>query len=391
MSVFFSADYVLPVSGEAVRDGVVEVSDDGKVIGVFSADDPRLVGQSISKHRGIITPGFVNMHCHLELSHLKGAIPKKTGLIDFIQHVIRYRDAEESQIRQAMADADREMYKNGIVAVGDHANTAVSAEVKRNSPIHYHTFVEALAFEPELAEQKMTEATAVAEQFDRASVSITPHAPYSVSKDLLRLVLDDARRRKKPLSIHNQECEEENRFFRYKSGQFLDFYEQLGKDTSCFKAQARNSLQTLLPHVSPGTPILLVHNTYTSSKDIFFVERQGRDVTWCFCPKANLYIEATLPKLNSFLQYAHSITLGTDSLASNEGLCILSELKTLHRHFPELALTETIKWITINGARFLGIDHTFGSLDKGKRPGLNLLTHNDGLTLTPESGVVRLI
>ncbi len=83
------------------------------------------------------------------------------------------------------------------------------------------------------------------------------------------------------------------------------------------------------------------------------------------------------------MAYRHKITLGTDSLASNDRLCILSELKTLHQHFPELLFSETIKWATLNGALFLGIAGKYGSLEIGKAPGLNLLTDTDGLTITP--------
>jgi len=391
MNAFFSADYVLPVTGDAVKNGVVELTDDGIVVAVYASDHPRLSGQAVNKYKGIITPGFVNSHCHLELSHLKGAIPKGTGLVPFLQQVISLRTAEERRIQKAMADADKQLYNNGIVAVGDHANTGISAGIKSASRIHYHTFVEVLGFEPQLAEQKLAEAISIAQLFGSMSTSITAHAPYSVSKELFKLLNEEALRRKMPLSVHNQESEDENRLFRYKNGQFLDFYRALGKDIADFKAQARNSLQTFMPYLSPATPVLLVHNTYTSSKDIFFVERQGRDVTWCFCPNANRYIEGTLPKIKNFIHYRHKITLGTDSLASNDRLCILSELKTIHQHFPEFALTETIKWATINGAQFLGIAETYGSLEKGKTPGLNLLTHTNGLAITPESTVMRLV
>src|SRR5690606_6368386 len=144
-------------------------------------------------------------------------------------------------------------------------------------------------------------------------------------------------------------------------------------------------------YLSADTPVLLVHNTFTTAKDIFFIERQGRNVTWCFCPNANLYIEDELPKATHFVQYGHPITVGTDSLASNDRLCVLSELKTILRHFPEFALTETIRWATINGARFLGIADTFGSLERGKTPGINLLTHTRGLALTADTEVVRLV
>lgn len=391
MNTFYSADYVLPVTGGALKNGVVEVTDQDMVCAVYASDSPSLAGQPIKRHSGIITPGFINSHCHLELSHLAGVIPKLTGLVPFLQRVIALRTADHQQIHDAMEHTDQQLYDRGVVAVGDHANTALSAAVKAQSKIHYHTFVEVIGFETELASQKIAEATTIVSQFPENKVSITGHAPYSVSKDLFKQISEIAVRQKVPLSIHNQESEEENRLFRYKNGRFLDFYAALGRDITDFKAQARNSIQTLMPYLSPENSVMLVHNTYTSTKDIFFVERQGRKVTWCFCPNANLYIEGNLPKVSNFTQYRHNVTLGTDSLASNDKLCILSELKTIHTHFPGLPLTETIKWATINGARLLNIDETYGSLEPGKTPGLNLLTNTDGLTLTRETDIVRLI
>ncbi len=391
MNTYLSATYVLPITGKAIKDGVVEVADDGTIHGVYPPNSDLISGKPIRNHAGIITPGFVNTHCHLELSHMKGVIPKETGLIPFLQQVIAHRLIDESEIVSAMQVADKQLYDNGVVAVGDHANTGVSAAVKKNSKLHYHTFVEVLGFEPDLAGSKLAEARVIASRFDKGSSSITAHAPYSVSKELMRLIDEEAGRQGMPLSIHNQESEAENRLFRYKEGPFLDFYNGLGKDITDFKAQARNSLHTFMPYLSSDTPVLLVHNTYTAAKDIFFIERQGRKVTWCFCPNANLYIEGMLPKLRHFIQYRHAITLGTDSLASNDRLCILAELKTIHQHFPELSLTDTIQWATINGARFLGIDDAFGSLERGKTPGVNLLTKTRGLALTPDTEVVRLV
>ena len=389
MSTFFSANYILPANGPAIKDGVVEMEDDGTIGGVYPAG--AITGKPVQRHKGIITPGFVNAHCHLELSHMKGVIGRGTGLVSFLHQVMMQRAADETAITAAMQAADKQLYDNGIVAVGDHANTGISAPVKANSKLYYHTFVEVLGFEPHLAEGKFADALSVAAEFAGTAASITAHAPYSVSKELFKLIDGEARKHGASLSIHNQETEAENRFFRYKEGAFLDFYASLGKDISDFRAQARNSLHTYMPYLSVETPVLLVHNTFTAAKDIFFVERQGRNVTWCFCPGANLYIEETLPKVQHFIQYGYAITLGTDSLASNDRLCILTELKTIHQHFPELALTDTIQWATINGARFLGVDDRFGSLETGKTPGLNLLTHTRGLALTSDTEVVRLM
>jgi cytosine/adenosine deaminase-related metal-dependent hydrolase len=97
-----------------------------------------------------------------------------------------------------------------------------------------------------------------------------------------------------------------------------------------------------------------------------------------------------LPKVEMFLLDDLNITLGTDSLASNDELSVLSELKTLHANFPALTLTKTIAWATLNGAKFLGIDDRFGSIEKGKKPGLNLITNVERLELTTNSKVKKI-
>src|SRR5690606_338920 len=224
MNSFFSATYVLPATGKAIKDGIVEVTADGTIEGVYAPDSTIVSGKRIQNHAGIITPGFVNTHCHLELSHMKGVIPRHTGLIPFLQQVVAHRPADVAGIAKAMRAADKQLYDNGVVAVGDHANTCTSASVAKGSKLHYHTYVEVLGFEPEVARDKRDEARAVARQFDKETTSVTAHAPYSVSKELFKLIDGEARGRRMPLSIHNQESEAENQLFRYKEGPFLDFY-----------------------------------------------------------------------------------------------------------------------------------------------------------------------
>jgi len=388
---YYSADYILPVSDHPIKEGVVGVEEDGRITGIYEQNAKEVLDKPITKYKGVITPGFINSHCHLELSHLQGKFPKGTGLIPFIESVIRSRIAPDEEVEAAMQQADRDMLANGIVAVGDIVNKSISKTVKQKSPIYYHTYVEVLSFEPEKAKEAFEAGIECCKTFDFQRSSITPHAPYSVSKEIYRFLKTIPKPERNLLSIHNQETEEENKFFRYKTGGFVDFYKKLNRDISFFKAQARDSIQTIVPLLPKKQPVLFVHNTYTSMKDIFFVDRFGGDVTWCLCPNANLYIENRLPKIDLFLEQDHPITLGTDSLASNDKLCILSELITLHEHFSYLHLTETIKWATINGARYLGIDEQYGSIERGKRPGLNLIEHTEGLQLTKRSTVKPLI
>lgn len=391
MSHFFTADFIIPVDGVPIVNGVVETDENGVILALHKDKHKIADPNKVKRHKGVIVPGFVNAHCHLELSGLLGKIPRSTGLVEFLKAVIALRKEEDKDSEQAMVDADQQMLSNGIVAVGDHANTAISQPIKEKSQIYYHTFLENIGFDPALAEKQLKEGQEVQKQFGDLPTSLTPHAPYSVSRELLRLITRAEQESDLPISIHNQESQAENEFFRYKTGAFVAFYEWLDRDISYFKSHSKSSLQSIIPFLPKNRPVQLVHNTFTSSKDASYVHRVNRHVYWCLCPSANLYIEGTLPKLFNILYIDQPLTIGTDSLASNDRLCILSELKVLHAQYPDLKLPDMIKWATWNGAELLGITQRYGSIAPGKQPGLNLLQHTDGLSLTPETTVKRLI
>jgi cytosine/adenosine deaminase-related metal-dependent hydrolase len=386
----FRADYVFPIYADPIKNGIVTVDDQGKIIAVTDSNKPP--SGHVQQVSGIICPGFVNTHCHTELSHLKDKVKPKGGLVNFIKDIQSLRNADQQEVLDAIAKADQEMYDNGIVAVGDISNTNNSVAMKKQSKLYYHTFVETFGFLPEKATEVFEKALALLNEFKPGSCSVTPHAPYSVSKELFKLIKKHSDNNDENLlSIHNQECEDENKFYRYKLGAFLELYEHFGMDISYFKPQARNSVQSIIPLLSNKQKVLLVHNTCTNLKDIYFIKRFDRKINWCFCPNANLYIEGRLPKIDLFVDQGFNITLGTDSLASNSKLCILSEMRAIQQKFPSISLPRLVEWGTRNGAEYLGIDDEKGTLEAGKTPGLNLISGLDGFKITPETKVKKLI
>lgn len=388
---YLSADYIFPVSSEPIKDGIVVINESGEVIDVLNSKQGLRISEKIEFYQGIIVPGFVNSHCHLELSHMHDKIQKGAGLISFISAIISQRSVDEDQVLAAMKTYDELMFANGIVAVGDISNNKLSKSVKQNSNIYYHTFIELLGFDPLRAETVFQKALDLKAEFAPLSASFAPHAPYSVSAKLFSILNKYAEDHDNLFSMHNQECESENQFFLHKSGAFIDFYKMLNIDLSFFEAQSKTSLQALLPLFPVNQKIVLVHNTFTNLEDIAAVKHSKKNITWCLCPNANLYIEQRLPDLALLLNSELNITVGTDSLASNDKLCILSELKTIKEHFYELPSSQIIRWATLNGAHFLGIDSKFGSIEKGKTPGLNLILHVNGTEITHLSQIQRLI
>ena len=386
----FKADYVFPVCAGPIKNGIVTVDDFGKIVSVTDQNySPHNV--QIEQLSGIICPGFVNTHCHIELSHLKGKVKEHTGLVNFIIDVQKSRTIDNSKVADAAVKADNDMYENGIVAVGDISNTNISIPIKAASKLYYHSFIEMFGFLPTQAAEVFKNALSLLNEFKPQSCSITPHAPYSVSKELFKLIKKYCETGENLISIHNQECDDENKFYRYKLGSFNDLYASFGIDITHFKPQARNSLQSIIPLLTDKQEILLVHNTCTNLKDIYFLKRFDRKIHWCFCPNANLYIENRLPKIELFIGQGYNITLGTDSLASNSKLCILSEMRAIQQKFPLISTATLIEWGTLNGAKYLGIDDEKGTLQPGKTPGLNLITGLDDLRITPDSKVRRLL
>ena len=134
-----------------------------------------------------------------------------------------------------------------------------------------------------------------------------------------------------------------------------------------------------------------MHNTFTAQSDVDWALQYSDRLWWCLCPKANLYIEGRLPDVDMLASsVSKRIVIGTDSYASNTSLSILEELKTLAHHFPDLSLQELISWSTKNGAEFFGWKE-LGTLEKGKRPGINLITGVKEGRLTDGSAVTKLI
>lgn len=377
MVSYISASYVYTNIGLPIKNGVVGLDPEGTILAVLSAEEAVAQGiTQVKRYDGLIAPGFVNTHCHLELSNLKGTIEKHTGLPAFVQQVIKLRNTkaylDEYALDSAMLKADKEMFECGIVVVGDISNNSVSRMTKRGSLIRYHTFIETLGFNPETASQSLNHALEVKEKFAHMSVSIVPHAPYSVSPALFEELKDIAEADNSVVTIHNQETADENMFFEKKEGGFLGLYAMLGMDIDFFDPSGKTSLQTYLPQLSPAQPTLLVHNTFTSAEDVAFAKATHQNLYWCLCPNANLYIENRLPDVGMLKDAGLKITLGTDSLASNDKLSIFAELLTLQDNF-DIPLEELLKWATINGAEFLGMEDRFGSLEPGKHPGINLL------------------
>jgi cytosine/adenosine deaminase-related metal-dependent hydrolase len=273
-----------------------------------------------------------------------------------------------------MSAADAYMNEHGIVAVGDISNATHSIDVKRNSKLFYHNFIEAIGFTDNKARDRFEDARVVYDQFKaqltRHRVSIVPHSPYSVSDELFKLI--NGHENGSLLTIHNQESVAETEFFATGKGELLELYKTLGIDVEYFVPSNQSSLIRSIIKITGDHSVILVHNVNTTANDLDAI-RRGRNLPqlfWCLCPNANIYINGTLPDIVLMKNFNCKMVVGTDSLASNAQLDIIEELKTLQNNFTMLGTAELLRWATINVAEALRIDNQYGSFESGKQPGI---------------------
>lgn len=374
----FQADAIFTGTELLDADQVLITDDKGIVIEILPSTE---AGENVQQLKGWLSPGFINCHCHLELSHMKGLIPEHTGLVDFIMAILSQHHFPEDEILQSISDAETSMIQNGIVAVGDISNNAISFQQKSTNNLAWHGFLELSGFSPQIANMRFETGLAYYHQFEQLlgddfKLSMAAHAPYSVSNKLWELMKPYYKN--KTTSLHNQETDFEDDFLGFKKGDFTRLYKNLKVDTSFYEPSGKSSLQSVANHFEGANNALLVHDTFTNETDIEFIKalsiKQATNYYYCLCVNANQYINKALPPINNFRKHHCSIVLGTDSLASNHCLSILDEIKTISKNFPTILLTEQLQWATLNGAKALGFDKRYGSFEKGKQPGVNLIT-----------------
>jgi cytosine/adenosine deaminase-related metal-dependent hydrolase len=372
-------------SGKAIFTGV-QLIDNNEVL-IFDEKNQvveivpfEMAGDDIQQLNGILLPGFVNTHCHLELSHLKGLISEGTGLVQFVQQVMaqRFSTTLPEAIADAMKTQAHNMHQSGIVAVGDICNTIDSIAPKLASPIQWHNFIELTGFDTANAQQRFEHGIEKLDVFNQLFPynTITPHAPYSISKPLFKLINEATANQ--IVSIHNQETLDENMLFKTGGGAFVDFYNKFNIPYNSFEPTGKSSLQSWLTNFNLHQSLLLVHNSFTTAEDIEFAaqyinQHLHTSIHYCTCILANQFIERKNPPIQMLYEKGMQLTIGTDSLASNHQLSMMHEINAIMKSVNyTIPLEAILKWATYNGAHALQLHEKLGSFEKGKKPGLVL-------------------
>jgi len=375
-----AAKYVYPLtSTEPLVNGFVEVEDDGTIVRTGICKDPAKEPVFLD---GALVPGFVNAHCHVELSYMKGLFRKGTGMAGFIDQINELRDTKS--LEQKVSDLTQAMdslWEQGVVAMADISNCDDSFAVKARHPMYTRTFLEVFGTEPEdcgAVMEGVRKLKAVADGFG-IDAAPTPHACYTMSPELVTVVSVEGLK-SGFLSFHSEETEEEEEMLKYGSGKMWE--NRIKAGMSVPPVTGKSSLLYFIDRLLQGHPapfdehILLVHECCMDQEGIDAVKAVMNHPFVAVCPLSNLFIHNALPPIDLMRRNGLKVCVGTDSLSSNDDLRIVDELFCLQRNFPEVPLGELFTWASRNGAEFLSKPE-FGTLEAGKKPGLVLVDHLD--------------
>ena len=389
------ADRLYPLEGsDAPLRGFVELDADGTVLQVAAADS---VPDGAEYFDGAVVPGFVNAHCHIELSYLQGRFRRGSGMAGFIDQINAMRDTATPQEKDdAICRWMDALYAGGVSAMADISNCADSFPVKAASPLYTRTFLEVFGTDPAACAAIITDVRALKRQAEAFGLDAapTPHAPYTMSPQLLAAASAEGLQAGF-LSYHCEESPEEDEMIRSGSGALWENRKRAGMPVP--PVTGSSSLRYFIGRLGEvaappyDARILLVHEVCLDADGVAAVKAVMRHPFFAVCPLSNLFIHRALPPIGLMRESGIPICVGTDSLSSNDTLDMVRELLCLQENFPELSLGEMLGWACRNGAAFLGREALLGSLAPGKRPGL---VHIDHLTpdgrLTPASSSHRI-
>jgi cytosine/adenosine deaminase-related metal-dependent hydrolase len=367
--------WLLPISQPPIRDAWLR-TERGRIVafghsqpGDFTADDEIDLGEVA------VLPGLVNAHTHLELSWMRGRMHEADDFNAWLRRIVELKSEAADNadtVTAAIDDAIQEARACGTVLVGDVSNTLATSRPLRAHGMAAVVFHELLGFRSEDAAALMEEAIQRLQAeppSDFVRHTVAPHAPYSVSPALFGLIRGVLQ--KDPVArstVHLGESLAEVEFLRYGTGPCRVGLERMGKWDPSWAPGHCNPVEYLERMAFLDDRVLVVHGVHFSSNELTRLSAMG--CTLVTCPRGNIRTGAGTPPIEEFFDAGIRVGVGTDSLASVPDLNLFSELEEMRRLAPALPARAILESATINGARALGFDADFGTIDSGKRDAL---------------------
>ncbi len=361
------AGSVHPVTAPPITDGAVLVGEDGKIANVgpnARVPTPREARQ-VEFPDGALVPGLVNLHTHLELTHLAG---KNTAreFPDWIRAIRSLKDASTAEeFDHAAEQGVRDCWAAGVTCVADTGSTGAPLRALARLGARGIYYQEVFGPDPAKCAASLAELDGALARLEPMATScarlgVSPHAPYSVSASLYKAVSELARAERLPVAVHLAESHAETELVQSGRGPFAEMLRARGIAVA---GVARSPVEYLrLLGVLDQSP-LAIHCVQVDARDIEMLRDSGAAVA--HCPRSNRAHRHGTAPLEALRAAGVPVGLGTDSAVSSGDVNLRAEAVAAR-----LEGEEALGMLTIEGARALGLDAEIGSLEVGKQADL---------------------
>jgi cytosine/adenosine deaminase-related metal-dependent hydrolase len=366
----YRAAWIVPISEPPIRDGWIAV-DRGRIVanGRRAPDDNV---QEIDLGDVAVLPGLVNAHTHLELSYLRDSIPPAREFVTWIRQVIAARrerpDPRSPEILSAIDRAIAESRAAGTAIIGDISNTLVTYAPLKASRLAGVVFFELIRFhtpDPDAFVDEACRQIKALQPTERLRPSLAAHAPYSVAPLVFRAIRRAANRDAfAPCSVHLAESAEEMEFILDGTGPWRALLDDVGAWNPEWVPPGVSPVEFLDNAGFLDAHVLAVHGVRMSPGDLARLKARGTVLVTC--PRSNGHTGAGAPPIADFYASGVRMAVGTDSLASSPDLSVFAELATIHALAPGVPPSALLDSATRQGARALGFDASYGTLEPGK-------------------------
>jgi aminodeoxyfutalosine deaminase len=367
------ARWVFPVAGEPIAHGAVEIAA-GRIVCVQRrpAADAQDLGDVA------IVPAFVNAHTHLEFSDLMTPLTPARPFPSWLRALIAHRQAR-SDGSSAIERGLEECRRSGTAAFGEIVTQDWPARMPADVPGAV-LFRELIALPPERIEQQLEIARRFLKPDDSshqgaAVRGLSPHAPYSVHPEMFDRIIRLSADSRTPLAIHLAETEAELQLLRDGTGEIVDFLSGLGVWRDGVIPHGTRPLH-YLRSLADLEHVVIAHGNYLDDEEIDFVASH-RNLAVAYCPRTHAFFGHRQHPWRKIIARGGVVAIGTDGRCSNPDLSVWNELLFVSAQAPDCDPAILLQMGTLNGARALGLEAEFGTLEPGKQAKLAIIRLGD--------------
>lgn len=394
MKTLYKSKWILPGNRIVLENGAIFI-ENGRILDVLNQEKLSVTDltncEVIDFGNSVITPGFINLHTHLQYTQIGKKKPKKifnrikrlflylrkflifgkkqNSFVSWIINlIIEYFCWTEQEKQESFIAGLKQVLLSGTTCIAQLSTEELYFEILNSSPIKSYIFLEVYADSAKSAESNFELFREKYEKLNQKRsqstfLGVSPHSIYNVHKDLWKKIAEYSRKNNILIHIHFAESKEEMKWIKTGNSDILKLHDFVGcKRLKPFE-KGLDSVSFLKKLELPNENVILAHVNQLQEGN--YNELAGMGVSIAHCPRSNMILHNITININQALKaFKSRIGIGTDSLYSNYDLNIINEAEFVLKEGVDVLTV--LDMLTITPARILKIDYLTGSLEKGK-------------------------